>query len=137
MIKHGIALEAKQALISGLHQPTDDFKIALYGAQSKIGPETKIYTKEGEISGKGYVSGGIKLRGYKVGTIGKSAHITFDDLEIKNATLGASGAMIYNASKGNAALCVLKLDGDYNIYNGTFEIKFPKPTETSALILLA
>jgi hypothetical protein len=45
--------------------------------------------------------------------------------------------MIYNASKGNATLCVLNLGAERHVYDGAFELKFPKPTETSALILLA
>jgi hypothetical protein len=137
MIIHGIALEAKKALITGVHQPGDDYRIALYSASAKIGPTTKAYTTEGEIKGMGYTAGGVTLKGHRTGIIGKNAFITFDDVVLKSATFAAAGAMIYNASKGNAALIVLSIGSEKHVYNSTFELKFPKPTETSALILLA
>ena len=137
MIIHGIALEAKKALITGVHQPGDDYRIALYSAAAKIGPTTKAYTTEGEIKGIGYTAGGVTLKGHRTGIIGKNAFITFDDVVLKSATFSAAGAMIYNASKGNAALIVLNIGSEKHVYNSTFELKFPKPTETSALILLA
>jgi hypothetical protein len=137
MIIHGIALEAKKALITGVHQPGDDYRIALYSASAKIGPTTKAYTTEGEIKGIGYTAGGVTLKGHRTGIIGKNAFITFDDVVLKSATFAAAGAMIYNASKGNAALIVLSIGSEKHVYNSTFELKFPKPTETSALILLA
>jgi hypothetical protein len=137
MITHGIALEAKKALITGVHQPGDDYRIALYSASAKIGPTTKAYTTEGEIKGLGYTAGGVTLKGHRTGIIGKNAFITFDDVVLKSATFAAAGAMIYNASKGNAALIVLSIGSEKHVYNSTFELKFPKPTETSALILLA
>ena len=137
MIIHGIALEAKKALITGVHQPGDDYRIALYSAAAKIGPTTKAYTTDGEIKGIGYTAGGVTLKGHRTGIIGKNAFITFDDVVLKSATFSAAGAMIYNASKGNAALIVLNIGSEKHVYNSTFELKFPKPTETSALILLA
>ena len=137
MIIHGIALEAKKALITGVHQPGDDYRIALYSASAKIGPTTKAYTTEGEIKGIGYTAGGVALKGHRTGIIGKNAFITFDDVVLKSATFAAAGAMVYNSSKGNAALIVLSIGSEKHVYNSTFELKFPKPTETSALILLA
>ena len=137
MIIHGIALEAKKALITGVHQPGDDYRIALYSASAKIGPTTKAYTTDGEITGMGSTAGGVALKGHRTGIIGKNAFITFDDVILKSATFSAAGAMIYNASKGNAALIVLSIGSEKHVYNSTFELKFPKPTETSALILLA
>ena len=73
MITQGIALEAKLALISGVHQPGDDYRIAFYSASAKVGPQTKAYVAEGEIKGKGYKAGGVKLKGFKTGSIGKNA----------------------------------------------------------------
>ena len=137
MIIHGIALEAKKALITGVHQPGDDYRIAFYSAAAKIGPTTKAYTTDGEIKGVGYTTGGVALKGHRTGIIGKNAFITFDDVILKSATFSAAGAMIYNASKGNATLIVLNIGTEKHVYNSTFELKFPKPTETSALILLA
>ena len=137
MIAQGIALSAKQAFLFGIHQPTDTYKIALYTKRANIGPATAHYTDEGEVSGQGYTRGGITLTGYKVTTVGKNAAITFADVKIDRATFTAHGAMVYNASKNNSALCTLNFGNERPVFDGAFELKFPTPTENSALILFA
>lgn len=137
MIAQGIALSAKQAFLLGIHQPTDTYKIALYSSRATIGPELATYTENGEVSGPGYQRGGYELKGFRNGMAGKNAFVTFDDIKIDRASFTAHGAVIYNASKGNAVLCTLNFGGDRAVYDGTFELKFPQPTEKSALILLA
>jgi hypothetical protein len=137
MIAQGIALSAKQAFLLGIHQPTDTYKIALYASRATIGPELATYTENGEVSGPGYQRGGYELKGFRNGMAGKNAFVTFDDIKIDRASFTAHGAVIYNASKGNAVLCTLNFGGDRAVYDGTFELKFPQPTEKSALILLA
>ena len=137
MIAQGIALSAKQAFLFGIHQPTDTYKIALYTKRANIGPTTAHYTDEGEVSGQGYTRGGITLTGYKVTTVGKNAAITFADVKIDRATFTAHGAMVYNASKNNAVLCTLNFGNERPVFDGAFELKFPTPTENSALILFA
>jgi hypothetical protein len=137
MIAQGIALSAKQAFLLGVHQPTDTYKIALYSSRATIGPELATYTENGEISGPGYQRGGYELKGFRNGMAGKNAFVTFDDIKIDRASFVAHGAVIYNASKGNAVLCTLNFGGDRSVYDGSFELKFPQPSEKSALILLA
>ena len=137
MIAQGIALSAKQAFLFGIHQPTDTYKIALYTKRANIGPATERYTEEGEVSGQGYTRGGITLTGYKVTTVGKNAAITFADVKIDRATFTAHGAMVYNASKNNSVLCTLNFGNERPVFDGAFELKFPTPTENSALILFA
>jgi hypothetical protein len=137
MIAQGIALSAKQAFLLGVHQPTDTYKIALYSSRATIGPELATYTENGEISGPGYQRGGYELKGFRNGMAGKNAFVTFDDIRIDRASFVAHGAVIYNASKGNAVLCTLNFGGDRSVYDGTFELKFPQPSEKSALILLS
>ena len=137
MITQGIALSAKQAFLIGLHQAADDYKIAFYRTDAKIGPELQRYTPTGEIEGKGYKAGGIALSGFKTGVAGKSAWVSFNDIKLDKASFQAAGAVIYNASKDNAVLCVLAFGGERGVFDGTFELKFPKPTENNALILLS
>lgn len=137
MIAQGIALSAKQAFLLGVHQPTDTYKIALYSSRATIGPELATYTENGEVAGAGYQRGGYELKGFRNGMAGKNAFVTFDDIKIDRANFVAHGAVIYNASKGNAVLCTLNFGGDRSVYDGTFELKFPQPTEKSALILLS
>lgn len=137
MIQQGISLSAKNAFLLGIHQPGDTYKIALYSSRASIGPKTNEYSSDGEIVGPGYVKGGFTLAGFRSGMAGKNGFVTFDDLRIDRATFSAQGAMIYNASKNNAALCILNFGGERSVFDGTFELSFPNPTEKSALILLA
>ncbi len=137
MIAQGIALEAKRQFLIGMHQPTDTYKLALYTKRANIGPATAHYTDEGEVSGMGYTRGGVTLTGFRAEMVGKNAAITFDDLKIDRATFVAHGAIVYNASKNNAVLCTLNFGNERPVFDGAFELKFPTPTENSALILFA
>ncbi len=137
MIAQGISLEAKKQFLIGMHQPTDTYKLALYTKRANIDPSTTAYTPEGEVSGPGYSQGGFILGGFRSGMAGVNAFVTFNDLKIDRATFTAHGAMIYNASKNNAALCTLNFGGERPVFDGAFELSFPNPTEKSALILLA
>jgi len=137
MIAQGIALSAKQAFLLGIHQSTDTYKIALYTSRATIGPELAHYTEAGEVSGPGYDRGGYVLTGFKNGMAGRSAFVTFNDLKIDRASFTAHGAVIYNASKNNSVICALNFGADRSVFDGSFEIKFPEPTEKNALILLA
>lgn len=137
MIAQGISLEAKKQFLIGLHQPTDTFKLALYTKRASISPSTPAYTPDGEVVGQGYSQGGFVLSGFRSGMAGSNAFVTFDNLRIDRATFTAHGAMIYNASKNNAALCTLNFGGERPVFDGAFELSFPNPTEKSALILLA
>jgi hypothetical protein len=137
MITHGFALDAKLQFLTGVHQPNDTYKIALYSEKATVGPATKTYTSAGEIAGAGYSPGGFVLTGFKSGIAGQNAYVTFNDLKIDRATFTASGALVYNATKGNAALCVLNFGAARPVFDGAFELKFPNPTEKNALILLA
>jgi len=137
MIAQGISLSAKQAFLLGVHQPTDTYKLALYTKNARLGPELKQYTANGEVNGPGYEAGGYVLAGFRNGMAGKSAYVTFDDIKVERATFVAHGAVVYNSSKDNAVLCVLNFGGDRHVHDGIFELKFPTPTEKSALILLS
>jgi hypothetical protein len=137
MISQGISLEAKKQFLIGMHQPTDTYKLALYTSRANIGPANTAYTPDGEVIGQGYSRGGLVLGGFRSGMAGINAFVTFDNLRIDRATFTAHGAMIYNASKNNSALCTLNFGADRAVFDGTFELSFPNPTEKSALILLA
>jgi hypothetical protein len=137
MIQQGISFSAKQGFLLGIHQPEDTYKIALYASRASLGPNTSAYTNQGEIAGAGYDRGGYVLAGFRSGMAGKNGFVTFDDLRIDRATFSAQGALIYNASKNNSALCVLNFGAERTVFDGTFELSFPAPTEKNALILLA
>jgi len=124
------------AYANGVHQPGDRYRIALYTDEAELGRTTKKYTPEGEAVGKGYDAGGWPLLGRRAVLVDGVACVTFDDVRKKQCTLEASGAMIYNASKNNAALVVLSFGSPYRATNGDFEINFPAPTPNAAVITI-
>jgi len=55
---------------------------------------------------------------------GNVAYISFANTSWANSTITAAGALIYNNSQSNAAVCVLNFGGDKTSTNGTFAVNF-------------
>jgi len=124
----------KQELLEGVHDfTTDTFKMALYNSTATIGATTTVYTVTGEISGTGYVAGGLVLTGATVQSLGGTAFVNFADADWNPATFTARGALIYNASKGDKSVAVLDFGADKTASN-TFTVQMPSNTASSALI---
>jgi hypothetical protein len=64
------------------------------------------------------------------------AYISFANTSWANATITANGALIYNSSLANAAVCVLAFGGDKTSTNGTFAVNFPTADASNAIIRL-
>lgn len=126
----------KQQLLNGVHDfSVDAFKIALYTAEANIGASTTAYTATGEVSGAGYSAGGIALVVNPTPTLsGTTAFVSFDNA-VFGASLTARGALIYNASQGNAAVLVLDFGADKTMSN--FTVEFPPATANSAILRIA
>lgn len=123
---------AKLALLTGLHQSGDDYRIALY---EKTAPTAK-YAATGESGGQGYTPGGQRLSGYKSGLVGETAYVSWTvSPKWERASIAASEAIIYNASKNGAVLLVMQFDDTYVSKNGPFEIEFPATGATGLLTL--
>lgn len=104
----GLCVSARLDLVTGVHQPGDNYKIALYAPSANLTPLITHYTKENEVKGKGYVAGGAVLQGYMAYLEGLRAYVCWEKGVIwKNASITARGAVVYNASKGDKALLVL------------------------------
>ena len=127
---------ANLAFGDGVHQPGDDYFIALYSDAATIDHTTKKFTRAGEVVGKGYETGGWMLAGRRSVLVDRVCCITFNDVRKKNCTIEASGAMIYNASKNNAAIVVLSFGSPYKSTNGAFELEFPAPLPNAAVITI-
>ena len=54
-----------------------------------------------------------------------------------SVTLTARGALIYNSSDSNKAVCVLDFGADKSASSGTFQINFPTNDASNALIRIA
>jgi hypothetical protein len=134
MIKAGMVNRAKLDFLRGVHQPNDDYRIALYSDRADLGPDTAKYTYAEEVRAPGYNGGGARLTGYKTGMIDGVAYIHFDPVEWDNSTIKAAGALIYNATKGDAAIVALNFGATKESSVGLFKIQFPEPSKNGAVI---
>ena len=122
----------KAELYQGIHDLlTDTIKIALYTANANLNETTTVYDSTDEVSGTGYVLGGVQMTGITVNTSGYTAYVGFNDV-VFNASVTARCALIYNASQGNKSIAVLDFGSDKTSTN--FTITMPANTVTSALI---
>jgi hypothetical protein len=114
------------------------FKLALFQSNATLGQNTTVFTSTNEAaSGGQYTTGGGILAGQQVSLDTSTAIITFADLSFTGVTLTADGAVIYNTSASNKAVCVLSFGGDKTATSGTFTILFPAFTAASAILRIA
>ena len=122
----------KAELYQGIHDLLNDtLKIALYNGNANLNEATTEYTTANEVSGTGYVAGGVVLTGTTINTSGYTAYVDFDNV-VFNAAVTARCALIYNASKANRSIAVLDFGSDKTSAN--FTITMPENTATAALI---
>jgi VCBS repeat-containing protein len=149
-ITQAMCTSFKQELLVGTHNFTnssgDTFKLALYaiggggksGTTATLGAATTAFTTTGEIANSGsYSSGGGSLTNVTPTTSGTTAFTDFNDLSFTTATITARGALIYNSSDSNKAVCALDFGGDKTSTAGTFTIQFPTANASNAIIRIA
>lgn len=112
----------------------DTLKIALYTANADLNSATTVYSPSNEVTGSGYVPGGVQLTGVSINTSGYTAYVNFNDVNF-NASVTARCALIYNASKGNKSIAVLDFGSDKT--STSFKITMPANTATTSLIRTA
>jgi len=136
-ILQGMCSSFKQESWLGVHDlDTDTLKLALYTAAANLSQATTVYTATGEVSGTGYIAGGIPLVNVQVLLSGTTAYVTFDNPVFTNASFVCRGALIYNSSEANRAIAVLDFGADKTA-SGTFSIQLPAATAASALLRFA
>ena len=122
----------KTELYQGIHDlTTDQLKIALYTGNASLNETTTAYTTSNEVTGTGYVAGGVVLTGTTVASSGYTAYVNFNNVSF-GASVTARCALIYNASQGNKSIAVLDFGSDKTSTN--FTITMPQNTATTALI---
>jgi len=122
----------KAELYQAIHNlTTDTLKIALYTGNANLNEATTEYTTSNEVSGTGYVAGGVALTGVTINSSGFTAYVDFDNV-VFNASVTARCALIYNSSKANRSVAVLDFGSDKTSAN--FTITMPANTASSALI---
>ena len=139
----------KQELLLGTHNFATNgnaFKLALYaeggGGKSSttatLGAATTAFTTTGEIANSGsYTSGGGTLTKVAPTTSGTTAFTDFADLSFTTATITAMGALIYNDTNSDKAVCVLDFTSNKTSTAGTFTIQFPTADASNAIIRIA
>jgi len=124
----------------------DTFKLALYAISSggkssttaTLGAATTAFTTAGEVASSGsYATGGGSLTRIDPSSSGTTGFTDFSDLSFTTATITARGALIYNSSDSNKAVCALDFSGDKTSTAGTFTITFPAAAASTAIIRIA
>lgn len=129
----------RMELLQGFHNLAPGghaYKIALYTSSANLGPTTATYTTNDQVSGPGYGAGGQQLANQNVYVSGATAFVDFNDVTWGSASFTARGALIYNSTSGNKAVIVLDFGVDQTANNGIFQIRFPSPSTTEAIIRL-
>ena len=143
----------KKELMLGIHNFATNgntFKLALYaeggGGKSSttatLGHGTTAFTTTGEIANSGsYTSGGGTLTkvapSVASSTSSATAFTDFTDLSFTTATITAMGALIYNDTNSDKAVCVLDFTSNKTSTSGTFTIQFPTADASNAIIRIA
>jgi hypothetical protein len=117
----------------------DHFYLAMYISTATIGKSTTDYLTAGETSGTNYSAGGklLAVAGQTHKLSNDTAIVDWSNLSWQTATITARGALIYNKSSSDKAVCVLDFGGDKTATAGTFTIQFPNFTDTLAILRIA
>ena len=144
----------KQELLEGVHNFTgsgNTFKFAMYtnsqagndnlgGSSSTMDATVPAYSSSAsnEVSSSGYTAGGGTLTNVAPSLKSTSTATTqFSTLTFSGVTLTARGALIYNDTNSDKAVCVLDFGSDKSASSGAFQINFPTNDASNALIRIA
>ena len=143
----------KQELLEGVHNFTtsgNTFKFAMYtnsqagselgGTSSTMDATVTAYSgsASNEVSSSGYNAGGGELVNIAPSLKSTSTATTqFNAFTFSGVTLTARGALIYNSTNSNKAVCVLDFGADKSASSGAFTINFPTNDASNALIRIA
>jgi len=148
-IAQAMCTSFKTELLTGTHNFATNgnaFKLALYaeggGGKSSttatLGATTTAFTTTGEVANSGsYTSGGGTLTKVAPTSSGTTAFTDFADLSFTTATITAMGALIYNDTNSDKAVCVLDFTSNKTSTSGTFTIQFPTADASNAIIRIA
>ena len=124
---------------------TDTLKAALYLASATKDASTTGYNATGEVSGTGYVAGGVTVTNATAPTstntsatagvafFTPSASITYTTVTL---TTAFDAMLLYNSTQSNKAISVHTF-GAQTITAGTFTLTMPSNTTSAALLRLS
>jgi len=124
---------------------TDTLKAALYLTTATVNAATTAYSASNEVSGTGYVAGGVTVTNATAPTstntsatagvafFTPSASIVYTSVTLATAF---DAVLLYNSTQSNKAISVHTF-GSQTITAGTFTLTMPANTTAAALIRLA
>ena len=127
-------LEAKHNFLAS---GGNSFKLALYTSSASLGASTTAYTSSNEASGTNYTATGAALTNINPSNDGTTGITDFSNLTFSTVTITARGALIYNDTNADRAVCVLDFGGDKTATAGDFTITFPSADASNAIIRIA
>ena len=144
-ITQAMCTSFKQELMLGTHNFAKNgnaFKLALYaeggGGKSSttatLGATTTAFTTTGEIANSGSTTGGGTLTKVAPTTSGTTAFTDFADLSFTTATITAMGALIYNDTNSDKAVCVLDFTSNKTSTRGHLQYNFQQQTHQTLLL---
>jgi len=140
-ITQAMCTSFKKELLTATHNFATNgnaFKLALYTSSATMGATTTAYSTAQEISNTGsYAAGGGTLTKVAPASSGTTGFTDFADLSFTTATITARGALIYNDTNGDKAVCALDFGADKSSSSGTFTIQFPAADASNAIIRIA
>ena len=140
-ITSALCTSFKQEILVGTHNFTatsgNSFKLALYTSSATLNASTTAYSTSNEVSGTGYTAAGAALTSVTPTTSGTTAFCDFADLTFSSSTITANGALIYNDTQSDKAVCTLAFGGDKTSTAGDFTIQFPTAAASDAIIRIA
>jgi len=140
-ITQAMCTSFKKELLTATHNFAtggNAFKIALFTSSATMGATTTAYSTSQEVANSGsYAAGGGTLTKVAPASSGTTGFTDFADFSFTTATITARGALIYNDTNGDKAVCVLDFGGDKSSSSGTFTIQFPAADASNAIIRIA
>ena len=149
-IAQAMCTSFKKELLEGVHNFKNSgggtFKLALYAESSggkssttaTLGAATTVFTTTGEVASSGtYTTGGGSLTRVDPTSSGTTGFTDFADFSFTTATITAMGALIYNDTNSDKAVCVLDFSTNKTSTSGTFTIQFPTADASNAFIRIA
>ncbi len=140
-ITSALCTSFKQEILVGTHNFTassgNTFKLALYTSSATLNASTTAYTTSNEVSGTGYTAAGAALTSVTPTTSSTTAFCDFADLTFSSSSITANGALIFNDTQSDKAVCSLAFGGDKQSTDGDFTIQFPTADASNAIIRIA
>jgi hypothetical protein len=140
ILSAGICNSFKRELLEAKHDfNSDAFFIALYSAAANLSVDTTTgYVTDGEVSGPGYIAGGLQLQGVQIlGPDARASYVTWDDAIWPSSQITARGALIYNKTSGQRAVAIMDFVRDCASSGGDFWVQLPPPAPSTAVVRLS